>query len=96
MTDSSNERTKGRQGLASMSAERRREIASKGGSSVPGEHRMFAKRRDLASKAGRKGGLASGRRRHAEADRPDEKAPPTVPAGRRSVDETGGSPVTEC
>jgi general stress protein YciG len=53
-----------RRGFAAMSAEQRREIASKGGRNVPGEHRAFAKRRDLASRAGRKGGLESGRRRH--------------------------------
>ena len=68
MTDVSVERTKGRRGFASMSAEKRREIASKGGRNVPGEHRAFAKRRDLATKAGRKGGLSSGRRRSAKAD----------------------------
>ena len=68
MTDVSVERTRGRRGFASMSAEKRREIASKGGRSVPGEHRVFAKRRDLATNAGRKGGLSSGRRRSAKAD----------------------------
>ena len=40
-------------------AERRREIARKGGASVPGEKRSFAKDRDLAASAGRKGGEAS-------------------------------------
>ena len=38
---------------------RRREIARKGGASVPSEKRSFAKDRDLAASAGRKGGEAS-------------------------------------
>lgn len=39
-----------------MSPERRREIASKGGKSVPDEKRSFSVNRDLAANAGRKGG----------------------------------------
>ena len=46
-------------GFAAMSPERRREIARKGGASVPGEKRSFAKDRDLAAAAGRKGGESS-------------------------------------
>jgi general stress protein YciG len=42
-----------------MSPERRLEIARKGGASVPGEKRSFAKDRELAATAGRKGGEAS-------------------------------------
>ena len=45
-----------RRGFAAMNPERRREIARKGGASVPGEKRSFAKDRDLAASAGRKGG----------------------------------------
>lgn len=41
-----------------MPLERRREIARKGGKSVPSEQRSFAKNPELASTAGRKGGLA--------------------------------------
>ena len=48
-----------RRGFAAMNPERRREIARKGGASVPGEKRSFAKDRDLAASAGRKGGEAS-------------------------------------
>jgi uncharacterized protein len=48
-----------RRGFAAMSPDRRREIARKGGASVPGEKRSFAKDRDLAASAGRKGGEAS-------------------------------------
>ena len=55
---------RGRQGVASMNAERQREIASKGGSAVPPEKRPFARNHDLAARAGRKGGLiARGRER---------------------------------
>src|SRR5690348_5100022 len=48
-----------RRGFAAMNPERRREIARKGGASVPGEKRSFAKDRDLAASSGRKGGEAS-------------------------------------
>ena len=48
-----------RRGFAAMNPERRREIARKGGASVPGEKRSFAKDRDLTASAGRKGGEAS-------------------------------------
>lgn len=43
-------------GFAAMDAERRREIARKGGASVPAEKRSFAHDHDLAVRAGRKGG----------------------------------------
>lgn len=45
-------------GFASMSEEERREIARKGGESVPDEKRSFSQDRDLASEAGRKGGAS--------------------------------------
>ncbi|MDZ5648582.1 MULTISPECIES: general stress protein [Nitrospirillum] len=47
-------------GFASMDDEKQREIASKGGSSVPDEKRSFSKDHELAAEAGRKGGQASG------------------------------------
>ena len=47
-------------GFASMDIDRQREIASKGGRSVPAEKRSFSQDRELASEAGRKGGQASG------------------------------------
>jgi hypothetical protein len=58
-----------RRGFAAMDKERQREIARKGGASVPDEKRSFSQDRDLAAAAGRKGGEAShggGRRRGAE------------------------------
>ncbi|MDF2901089.1 MAG: hypothetical protein K0Q62_1148 [Phenylobacterium sp.] len=45
-------------GFAKMSPERRREVASKGGSSVEPQERAFARDPDLASRAGRIGGEA--------------------------------------
>lgn len=47
---------KSMRGFASLSLERRREIASMGGKAVPGEKRSFSQNRDLAERAGRKGG----------------------------------------
>ncbi|MCP1539987.1 general stress protein [Methylorubrum extorquens] len=43
-------------GFASLSPERRKEIASKGGRSIPAESRAFSKNPELARAAGRKGG----------------------------------------
>jgi uncharacterized protein len=47
---------KSNRGFASMDENKQREIASKGGKSVPAEERSFSKDRSLASEAGRKGG----------------------------------------
>jgi general stress protein YciG len=46
-------------GFASMDAEKQREIARKGGRSVPNEKRSFSQNHKLASEAGRKGGQSS-------------------------------------
>jgi uncharacterized protein len=43
-------------GFASMDRERQRQIASKGGESVPAAKRSFSKDPGLAAEAGRKGG----------------------------------------
>lgn len=51
-----------KRGFASMDISRQREIASKGGRSVPADKRSFSQDRELASAAGRKGGQASGGR----------------------------------
>lgn len=50
------ETKKSKGGFASLSPEKRREIASKGGKSVPSEKRSFSQNPELAAKAGRKGG----------------------------------------
>lgn len=54
-----------KRGFASMDPQRQREIARKGGASVPSEKRSFSQDRSLAAEAGRKGGEAShgGRKR---------------------------------
>ena len=55
-------------GFASMDPARQREIARKGGESVPNEKRSFSQDRELAANAGRKGGEASqGARRKVDA-----------------------------
>ncbi len=46
-------------GFASLSPEKRREIASMGGKSVPAEKRSFSRNRNRAAEAGRKGGSVS-------------------------------------
>ena len=56
---------KSNRGFASMSLERRKEVASKGGKSVLWQNRAFSKNRTLAQEAGRKGGLNSKRRTRA-------------------------------
>ena len=43
-------------GFAGMDESKQREIASKGGESVPDEKRSFSKDHGLATEAGRKGG----------------------------------------
>jgi len=50
---------KSKRGFAAMDKDRQREIARKGGASVPDEKRSFSQDRDLAAAAGRKGGEAS-------------------------------------
>ena len=47
-----------KRGFASLSPERRVEIARSGGASVPAEKRSFAQNRQLARSAGAKGGSA--------------------------------------
>ncbi len=48
-----------KRGFAAMSPDRRREIARKGGLSVPSEKRSFSQDRELAASAGQRGGRAS-------------------------------------
>lgn len=45
-----------RRGFASMDHDKQREIARKGGRSVPDEKRSFSQNHQLAAEAGRKGG----------------------------------------
>lgn len=48
-----------KRGFASMDDDKQRDIASKGGSSVPAEKRSFSQDPELASEAGKKGGESS-------------------------------------
>ena len=50
---------KSSRGVAQKDPARQREIARKGGESVPNEKRSFSQDRSLAAAAGRKGGEAS-------------------------------------
>ena len=59
MPESQSSKTPARRGFAAMDKDRQREIARKGGASVPDEKRSFSQDRDLAAAAGRKGGEAS-------------------------------------
>ena len=52
-------KTPSRRGFAAMDKDRQREIARKGGASVPDEKRSFSQHPELAAEAGRKGGHAS-------------------------------------
>jgi general stress protein YciG len=58
MTEESNWKlvTPSKRGFAGMTPEKRKEIATKGGKSVPKEKRAYSVNRDLASEAGKKGG----------------------------------------
>ncbi len=58
-----------KRGFASMDPARQREIARKGGASVPSEKRSFSQDRSLAAQAGRKGGEASHGTRNKDADK---------------------------
>lgn len=59
MAQSKNRSSTSSRGFASMDRAKQREIARKGGESVPSEKRSFFQNRELASMAGRKGGEAS-------------------------------------
>lgn len=56
MTEPNRSDVRSKRGFAAMDVETQRRIASKGGRSVPDEKRSFSRNRQLASKAGRKGG----------------------------------------
>ncbi len=49
-----------KRGFASMDEDKQREIARKGGASVPDDERSFSRDHELASQAGKKGGHESG------------------------------------
>jgi general stress protein YciG len=61
-------------GFAAMGDEKQREIARKGGVSVPAEKRTFSQDPKLASEAGRKGGQTSSGGPRADNDEQDDPA----------------------
>ena len=61
--EKSEKRSSSTRGFASMDREKQREIARKGGRSVPNDKRSFSQNHQLASEAGRKGGHSSHGRR---------------------------------
>lgn len=65
MTDATKPDRRHLRGFASMDPDRQREIARKGGASVPAEKRSFSQNRQLATEAGRKGGETSHPKRDA-------------------------------
>ncbi len=65
MSEHTETKAHGKQGFASMDADKQRAIASKGGSAVPAEKRPFARNHELAAAAGRTGGEASHNARRA-------------------------------
>lgn len=74
-------------GFASMDQDKQRDIARKGGQSVPDEKRSFSQNHELAAAAGRKGGQSV----------PDEKRSFSqnrelaAQAGRKGGEASGGS-----
>jgi general stress protein YciG len=70
-------------GFASMDEDKQREIASKGGQSVPDEKRSFSQDPQLAAEAGRKGGQESGGNFKNDPERAAE-------AGREGGQQSGG------
>ncbi|MFZ9407667.1 MAG: general stress protein [Burkholderiaceae bacterium] len=80
-----------RRGFASMDPALQREIASKGGRSVPPEERSFSKDRALAAQAGRKGGEAShGTRRTTTAAAGSAGSATASPGGDKAAPGAGG------
>ena len=75
-----------KRGFAGMTPERRREIAAKGGKSVPANKRAFAANKDLAIKAGRKGGAQA---------RPSKRPFSMDPALASRAGKAGGSKKVE-
>lgn len=78
-------RTTSPRGFAAMDAGKQREIARKGGESVPAEKRSFSQNRALAAEAGRKGGQSV-----ADADRSFSKNRDlAAQAGRKGGESSG-------
>ena len=61
-------------GFGSMADDKQRDIASKGGRSVPDDKRSFSKDPQLAAEAGREGGQQSGGQRQNQTGRQDQNS----------------------
>jgi general stress protein YciG len=82
-------------GFASMDAAKQREIASKGGQSVPAAKRSFSQDRRLAAEAGRKGGQSShggGRKQGSETDQVGSSASPMATEREEHRESVRGEP----
>lgn len=93
-----------KRGFASMDRSKQREIARKGGESVPAEKRSFSRDHELAAEAGRKGGLSvpaeersfsKNRELAAEAGREGGRHSQGGAKSRGGQFETGGEPASE-
>jgi hypothetical protein len=71
-------------GFAAMDPETMRAIKAKGGAAVPADKRSFSQDRELAARAGRKGGKNSGGNFAANPERASE-------AGRKGGQASGGN-----
>lgn len=71
-------------GFASMDDDKQRDIASKGGQSVPDEKHSFSQDHELAAEAGRKGGENSGGKFPNDRERASE-------AGQKGGQHSGGN-----
>jgi general stress protein YciG len=91
MTAENKGRGTSERGFAAMDEEKQREIARKGGQSVPPQERSFSKDPELASQAGRKGGQSL---------RPEERSFSKNPelaseAGRKGGEASSGRKSSE-
>ena len=81
-------------GFASMDEDKQREIARKGGESVPDEKRSFSRDPQLAAEAGREGGQQSGGRdqggQQGGGQRGRENGQQAQDEGRQGVQQRGG------
>jgi len=77
---------KSERGFASMDQGKQREIARKGGQSVPGTERSFSKNPELAREAGRKGGQSVPHKERSFAKDPQLARE----AGRKGGEASGG------
>jgi general stress protein YciG len=86
MTAENRGRGSSERGFAAMDEEKQREIARKGGQSVPPQQRSFSKDPELASEAGRKGGQSVPPQQRSFSKNPELASV----AGRKGGEASGG------